>query len=160
MERNRINDTQKKNFFSKVEKTDNCWLWKAATNDYGYGIVGFNNKVYRAHHISYMITNNLTFDTKLFLLHSCDTPECVNPAHLKAGTHKENSEDMMRKGRGKGQFNKGLIPASRKIDEQIALSIKQDLQKMKPCDVIRKYKTTKSIVFNIKRGSSWAWLEV
>jgi hypothetical protein len=38
------------------------------------------------------------------VLHECDTPLCVRPTHLRIGTHAENLRDMMRRGRGRGQF--------------------------------------------------------
>ena len=40
-------------FWSKVEKTDTCWLWTASKNHNGYGIFDINGKTQRAHRLSY-----------------------------------------------------------------------------------------------------------
>lgn len=53
------------------------------------------------------------FDSRLELLHSCDNPPCVNPDHLRPGTHKENMADMMAKGRSRGGAPRGVVKKQR-----------------------------------------------
>lgn len=83
-----------------------CQIWPlgAATNN-GYG--RFNIRVdgkqrgvlaHRASLADYL-GRPLRDDERV--LHSCDTPRCVNPAHLRVGTHAENMRDMALKGRGR-----------------------------------------------------------
>jgi len=85
-------------FWSKIEKTNSCWFWKAATNKFGYGEIFYNKKVWKAHRLSYFIAFG-DFDTKLYVAHHCDNPTCVNPDHLFLATQKENVVDMVAKGR-------------------------------------------------------------
>ena len=72
-------------FWAKVEKTANCWFWRAYIDrKTGYG--GF--QVHRvkkegAHRVAYMLTigpipESLTID------HLCRIRHCVNPSHLEA----------------------------------------------------------------------------
>lgn len=76
-------------FWSKVEKTETCWLWIACLNRDGYGLFGFERKVWRAHRLVYTklvspIPSGLEID------HLCRARACVNPAHLEAVKHHEN----------------------------------------------------------------------
>ncbi len=87
-------------FWKKVSvlKEDDCWLWQASCTGKGYGQFMMNGKPWMAHRVAWALTH-LKEPGKSCVLHSCDTPGCCNPKHLRLGTHKQNSEDMVRKRR-------------------------------------------------------------
>lgn len=77
-----------------------CWLWTGAVGSDGYGVIrDVNEKFVRAHIASYELTHGLPVPTGQVLLHACDTPLCVNPGHLTAGSQLENIADMVAKNR-------------------------------------------------------------
>jgi hypothetical protein len=53
----------------------------------------------------------------LWVLHHCDNPPCVNIDHLYLGTVKDNTADMMRRGRMRHYFreNPGGASAAGKV---------------------------------------------
>ena len=77
-----------------------CWLWQGATRGgKGYGAIGVGRTaVLDTHRVMYFAYNNLP-TSKIFVLHECDQATCCNPAHLFAGTQKDNINDMISKGR-------------------------------------------------------------
>lgn len=88
-------------FWKKVVvKGDNdCWPWVAATIQ-GYGCIGVGNgKTALASRVSWSMKHGPIPSGK-YVLHSCDNPRCVNPAHLYVGTAADNSKDMVLRGRG------------------------------------------------------------
>jgi len=89
-------------FWSKVEKADGCWLWKAGTTtSMKYGCLSILGISVPSHRISWIIANKKDVPKGLVILHECDVPACVNPQHLRLGTQSENIKDMWAKGRGK-----------------------------------------------------------
>ena len=75
-----------------------CWMWTAGRDTGGYGLLR-DGKIKKAHRVSYELHNG-DIPEGLFVMHSCDTPACVNPAHLSLGTHADNMRDKMAKKRG------------------------------------------------------------
>jgi len=103
-------------FWSKVEKSDDCWKWTAATQNKGYGVFSYegNNRAL-AHRVAMQLEGHDIEDT--FVLHKCDNRLCVKPGHLYLGDNKDNMQDAVNRGRichGEGH------PDSKLTDDEVA----------------------------------------
>lgn len=90
-------------FWKKVDKRgpDECWKWLASTaHGYGQLKIPGQTSMALAHRYSYELHFG-PIPHDLWVLHKCDNPLCVNPAHLYLGTHQKNMHDMVAKGRQK-----------------------------------------------------------
>lgn len=90
--------TEEQRFWARVEKSDGCWLWTGAQHFRGYGATTPIRGHTRAHRVSWVLTNGLIPDGA-GVLHRCDTPLCVNPAHLYLGSQRQNLADCVARGR-------------------------------------------------------------
>jgi hypothetical protein len=80
-----------------------CWPWLACLHGQG----GYGNMRATperpgnesAHVVAWFLTHGTWPEPGIFVCHSCDTPPCCNPAHLFLGTHTDNMQDSIRKGR-------------------------------------------------------------
>lgn len=77
-----------------------CWVWTRSTNGPGYGQFKGKEKPLLAH-IQSWILHFGEIPSGLFVCHHCDNPPCVRPDHLFLGTPRDNTRDMIRKGRSK-----------------------------------------------------------
>lgn len=85
-------------FLAKVLKSDDCWLWIGARYRNGYGAFNIGGRNQCAQRAAWILFVGLIPDGT-FVLHRCDNPPCVNPEHLFLGTPKDNTQDMVQKGR-------------------------------------------------------------
>lgn len=129
-----------------------CWLWVGGVTTSGYGTCSMHGQKV-AHRVSWVIHNGV-IPNGMNVLHRCDTPACVNPAHLFLGTHQDNMADLRQKGRAygaKGEANYGAV-----ITEDQALSILND-PRSGP-ELARQYGISQESVSNIRNGKTWRHL--
>lgn len=85
-------------FWQSVKKTEGgCWIYRDRPTHYGQ-IVNDNGKVVSAHRFSYGLRYG-EIPVGMFICHKCDVKGCVNPDHLYAGTHEDNTRDIVERGR-------------------------------------------------------------
>ena len=79
-----------------------CLHWPRKRDSRGYGQIKFAGRVRRPHALVLEHFAGPAPEGKPCALHSCHTPSCINPAHLRWGTLQDNSDDMVRAGRWRG----------------------------------------------------------
>jgi len=98
-------------FWSRIDtpaEPDRCWEWQSTRNDAGYGVLSLCSVYYRVHRIMWALEHG-PIPQGLYVLHDCDNPPCVNPAHLFLGTKSDNSRDMVAKGRNVAKTHPELL---------------------------------------------------
>ena len=164
---------------SKATKTANdCWNWPLSLNiQTGYG--QFNDahqspsKMRSAHRKSFEVYIG-PIPNGLDVCHHCDNPACVNPAHLFAGTAKDNVRDMINKGRQQdyshqpcGDDNpmrkhrnlprKGEKHHKCKLIDAVVLSIRADLNSSH-AELARMHNVSSTTVMYIRQRKTWRHL--
>jgi hypothetical protein len=100
-----------------------CELWTGAAHPEGYGKMYVSGKTKYAHRVSYELYKG-AIPKGLQVLHRCDVPACVNPAHLFVGTIADNMRDKQKKGRSTGQ-GKGEASTNATLTDTIVLRIRE-----------------------------------
>lgn len=96
--------TPKQRLMARVVIKDGCWIFTGCKKGGGYGQFKMGPKQMLAHRASWIIHNGEIPDG-MCVLHNCiGTRDCVNPDHLRLGTHAENSQDMVNQGRQRDQW--------------------------------------------------------
>lgn len=116
-----------------------CWIWLKATDKDGYGLTKVNRIMKRVHRISHEIFNGKIPDG-MMICHHCDTPSCINPKHLFAGTATDNGRDYSNK---KTHCKRGHLKISENIYYEKGNGNKHcricDKERMRKLRKMRKY---------------------
>ena len=148
-------------FWDKVDKTttpDDCWEWKAVKLK-GYGQFWFKDKMALAHRVSWELSFG-PIPNGLNVLHKCDNPSCVNPAHLFLGTPKDNAQDSLKKGRRFIPDNRGEKQGRHKLTEPQVREIRRlRASGLTWENLASQFKMSTRGIRTIISGHSWSWLE-
>lgn len=92
-------------FYQQKDITQNgCWEWNRGTNS-GYGALRVNKKPMLAHRFSLQLHLKRPIECEIEVRHMCHNTKCINPEHLKEGTHAQNMADMVTANRqAKGDY--------------------------------------------------------
>jgi len=135
---------------------DACWLWTGSTNTFGYGITQWAGRLQRAHRLAWQEESG-SIPAEKFVLHRCDNPPCVNPRHLWLGSKRENSADMVAKGRCKSRGPGGERHGTAKLTEADVWAIRQAEGTHRA--IAAQYGVGRTQVSSIKQGKSWKHLQ-
>lgn len=122
-----------------------CWLWSGSIGWEGYGRLGYEGREYKAHRLAYEAWVG-PIPAGLLVCHHCDMRCCIRPDHLFAGTHADNTADMVRKDRhGMAVLQIADIPVVR---ARLAAGETQ-------ASVARAYGVKHSVISLLARGERW-----
>lgn len=142
------------NFWSKVWKTTNCWLWLGGCNDEGYGYVTVDGKMIGAHRYSLILSG--IDPTGLDVLHNCDNPKCVRPDHLFLGNDKINYEDA----RSKGRHSHGEKHGCAVLTTEVVRTIRHKLRHgERVTDLAKEYRVSKNTISKIWHNKIWVGVQ-
>ena len=99
--------SQAEKLAARTTQGPDCWLVAGYQLPNGYVQISRHKQtaVY-AHRLAYDELAHGPIPAGLVVMHSCDTPNCVNPNHLSVGTQLENMRDAARKGRMRGPWQR------------------------------------------------------
>ena len=148
-------DRREEHFWSKVEKSDGCWLYHGTISFEGYGYVnigsGIRRKQWQAHRFAWSLLKGPIPENGC-VLHTCDVRNCVNPDHLYIGDRKDNARDKYRRQRD----------TSSDLSQDQVREIKAALfnYKLGMCkDLAAKYGVSPGVISDIRLGHTFRHVE-
>ncbi len=147
-------------FWAKVSKRGHggCWMWTASLNKSyrGYGqFMVATGDLWLAHRWAWVQAHG--HPGKLFVLHRCDNPHCVNVDHLFLGTLQDNHRDMVEKGRHTFPVLHGESNGNAKLTWKTVREIRRRYARggVTYRDLSSEYGVGHDIIGTIVRRSSW-----
>jgi transposase-like protein len=146
-------------FWSQVDTSVNCWLWKAGRDGGGYGRFKILGVSRLAHRVAFTMATG-PIPAGLNVCHRCDVPACVRPDHLFLGSQLDNMRDCSAKGRTVGSH--GTLSGMAKLTDATALEIleKYATTTVSKSQLARDYGISESSIRKLIRRDTWRHLPV
>lgn len=135
-----------------------CWEWRGYVHPTGYGqlSVDAKGKNINSNRAAYMVSKGEIPDG-MWVLHTCDNRLCCNPDHLWLGTPKDNTQDMIAKGRRRKAFevSRGEDISLAKLTEDLVRAIRAEPPATLK-ELSEKYGVSKATISKVRHRETWA----
>lgn len=103
-----MKETLESRLYRRSVRIGDCTVWRGAKDTGGYGRIHLTNprRLEGTHRVSYLLFVG-QIPPGMFVLHKCDNPPCINPAHLYLGDQADNQRDASDRGRSRGSHSIG-----------------------------------------------------
>lgn len=167
---NQITDLDALRARTEPDTNGGCWLWTGALTSQGYGKFMVAGSARMAHRAALELSLGQALPPGVLACHRCDTPACINPDHIFAGTPRDNIHDMVRKGRGRYRFsrppassrpsgyNAGAINGSAKLTEAAAIEVIAAPRSIPSTVLARHFGVSDSAIRECRLGYTWRHL--
>lgn len=146
-------------FWSKVDKSGECWEWQACRDIGGYGLFrigGRRGKTWKAHRFAWVLTFGPIPDGVL-VLHHCDNRRCVRPDHLYLGDQVANMRDRLQ--RNRESYQMGSRTNTAKLTEADIPVIRARLAAGEiPRVIAEDYGVSRAAIAAVKTGLTWSYV--
>jgi hypothetical protein len=135
-------------WLQRTTKSGDCMLWQGPRTN-GYGRITVDKHVVYAHREVHRLASG---ESPEVVMHTCDTPQCINPAHLKSGDIYSNTQDMVDKGRQ----SKGAAHYKAKLTEKEVREIRAARTAGVPVSKLAKaYEVSRGAIYYLVSNRSW-----
>lgn len=140
-------------FWSRVEdRPSGCREWTGFRNALGYGQLKVRTgSAINAHRFAYEVHHGVALDPSQVVRHTCDNPSCVNPNHLRLGTHADNVADRVQRKRSAIGERSGRA----KLSALQARNVMYRSGSESAVDLAREYGVDPGVVRAIREGRTW-----
>ncbi|WP_157659748.1 HNH endonuclease [Burkholderia ubonensis] len=128
-----------------IQGYDDCWWWYGTVDRDDYGVIGQT----RVHRIIWNLFNRTNPAAGAVIRHTCDSPGCCNPTHLRHGSQGDNVRDRVNRNRSAVGESNGRAKLTRKEATAIQVSAKS------PHRLATEHGVDSSTIRAVKKGKTW-----
>lgn len=154
---------QNARFWSKVDRESSprgCWLWTGTKNRAGYGRFNVRGRPVQSHRFVLILTVGAIPRDKI-VCHACNNPSCVNPAHLRIGTLRDNALDSIAIKTWPNYKYPGLFRGTKngrsKLTEVSALDVVGKYKDVSARSLAKHYGVHSSTIDDVRSGVTWSF---